>query len=121
MRLVASEWVGANAEFHDIFLERAGIQRLAEAARSARRVFHGQAAWTHSEALSELYALNLEQHREIVNAFKTKAPRVRSLVEEHILDSARLLEQALDQAGYFGGNLSPLARRVSWAADRSAT
>jgi DNA-binding GntR family transcriptional regulator len=120
MRLVASEWVRSNADFHDIFLDRAGVQRLSDAARSARRVFHGQAAWTHSDALSELYALNLEQHRQIANAFKAKDPRVRSLVEEHILDSARLLEQALDQAGYFGGNLSPLARRVSWAADRAS-
>jgi DNA-binding GntR family transcriptional regulator len=114
LRALASEWVHANEELHDVYLDAAGVAKLSEAARNARRVFHGQAVWSLSPELNELYALNVEQHRSIVEAFTTRSPRVRKLVEEHILDSGRLLERALEQAGY--GTTTRLASRVSWTA-----
>jgi DNA-binding GntR family transcriptional regulator len=112
-RSVASDWVLANDDFHDVYINASGVQKLADAARTARRVFHGQAAWSASNELNELYESNLEQHREIVDAFRGRDPRVRDVVETHILDSGRLLERALDDAGY--GSAS-IGRRVSWAA-----
>jgi DNA-binding GntR family transcriptional regulator len=109
---LAAEWVRANGEFHDVYLVAAGVGRLADAARSARRVFHGQAVWSPSAELNELYSLNLEQHRAIREAFVGRDPDVRRLVEAHILDSGRLLERALEHAGY--GTIPQFAHRVSW-------
>lgn len=109
---LAAEWVRANGEFHDVYLEAAGVKKLAEAAQSARRVFHGQAVWSPSAELNELYSLNLEQHRAIREAFAERSPGVRELVQTHILDSGRLLELALEQAGY--GTIPQFGRRVSW-------
>jgi DNA-binding GntR family transcriptional regulator len=109
---LAAEWVRANGEFHDVYLDAAGVRKLAEAAQSARRVFHGQAVWSPSAELNELYALNLEQHRAILDSFVERDPDVRRLVEAHILDSARLLERALEHAGY--GTIPQFGRRVSW-------
>lgn len=109
---LAAKWVHANGEFHDVYLHAAGVAKLTEAAQSARRVFHGQAVWSPSMELNELYALNLEQHRAIVEAFAERDPNVRHLVEAHILDSARLLERALEHAGY--GTIPQFGRRVSW-------
>jgi DNA-binding GntR family transcriptional regulator len=113
-RAIASDWVLANDAFHDIYVDASGVGRLAEAARAARRVFHGQAAWSASTELNELYESNLEQHREIVEAFRCHNPDVRALVEQHILDSARLLERALGDAGY--GSPASIGTRVSWAS-----
>lgn len=111
LRPTASRWITANAVFHDVYLKAANVPKLLHAAQNARRVFFGQAAWPHNQDLDELYALNLDQHRAILNAFSRRSPAVRELVEGHILDSGRLLESALDQAGYGRGILS---RRVSW-------
>jgi DNA-binding GntR family transcriptional regulator len=47
-RAIAADWVHANEEFHDVFLKEAGVTKLADAARAARRVFHGQAVWSPS-------------------------------------------------------------------------
>jgi len=109
---LAAEWVRANGDFHDVYLEAAGVKKLAEAARSARRVFHGQAVWSLSAELDELYSLNLEQHRAIREAFADRNPAVRELVQTHILDSGRLLERALEHAGY--GTIPQFGQRVSW-------
>lgn len=109
---LAAEWVRANSEFHDVYLRAAGVEKLAGAASSARRVFHGQALWSPSTELNELYSLNLEQHRAITEAFAERSPVVRELVETHILDSGRLLERALEHAGY--GRIPQFGRRVSW-------
>ena len=109
---LAAEWVRANSEFHDVYLEAAGVRKLAEAAQSARRVFHGQAVWSPSAELNEFYSLNLEQHRAIREAFAERSTAVRELIETHILDSGRLLELALEQAGY--GTIPQFGQRVSW-------
>lgn len=109
---LAAEWVRANSDFHDVYLDAAGVEKLAEAAKSARRVFHGQAVWSPSAELSELYSLNLEQHRAIREALAARDPAVRPLVETHILDSGRLLERALEHAGY--GTIPQFGQRVSW-------
>jgi DNA-binding GntR family transcriptional regulator len=122
-REIATQWVFANDEFHDVFIEAAGVGKLADAARAARRVFHGQAAWSTSAELTELYESNLDQHAAIVAAFHDRSSTARDLVEHHILDSARLLERALEDAGY--GSAGSIGRRVSWASTspipRSAT
>jgi DNA-binding GntR family transcriptional regulator len=116
-RAVAANWVRANEDFHDVYLEACGVRRLADAARSARRVFHGQAVWAPGAVLNELYSLNLKQHRQIREAFAARSAKVRRLVERHILDSGRLLERAMDEAGY--GEAGRLGRRVSWLATSS--
>jgi DNA-binding GntR family transcriptional regulator len=113
VRAIAADWVQANNDFHDVYLQAGGVQKLLEAARDARRVFHGQALWSATPDINRLYSTNVEQHRAIVDAFDTRSPRVRRLVEKHILDSGALLERVLTHAGdaarhRFGG-------RVSWA------
>ena len=119
VRPVATEWVQANEQFHDVYLNACGVSKLAEAARNARRVFHGQALWSPSPELSELYSLNLEQHRGIMEAFANRDQTVRGLVETHILASGRLLERALEQVGY--GRQTDLVHRVSWSGGVSST
>jgi len=111
-RALAAEWVRANEAIHDVFLDAAGAAQLAAAARRTRRVFHGQAVWSSSGELSDHYTRNVEQHAEIVQAFATGDPLVRELVERHVLDSGRLLDEALDDAGY--GRRKWLGERVSW-------
>lgn len=112
MRSLTAEWVQANDMFHDVYIDAAGVQKLAEAARSARRVFRGQAVWSPGAELNGLYTLNLEQHEQIIEAFTRRSDDTRLIVEKHILDSARLLERALAYAGY--DSRSDLSRRVSW-------
>jgi DNA-binding GntR family transcriptional regulator len=112
LRPIASEWVRANDAFHDVFLNAAGARLLAQTAQNARRVFPGQALWWTAD-LDELYAANLAQHRAIVEAFETKSPHVRVLVEEHIFESGRLLESALAEAK---SSRREFGRRVSWAS-----
>jgi DNA-binding GntR family transcriptional regulator len=109
---LATNWVRANDDFHDVYLHAAGVGKLTEAAQRARRVFYGQAVWSPSAELNELYALNLEQHRAITQAFADRSRKVRRLVEAHILDSGRLLERALEHAGY--GTIPQFGQRVSW-------
>jgi DNA-binding GntR family transcriptional regulator len=109
---LAAEWVRANSEFHDVYLNGCGVPKLAEAAKNAR-VYTGQPAWSHSAELDEQFALNVEQHREIAEAFAARSTKVRRLVQEHILSSAELLQRSLEQAN---GASSGLASRVSWAA-----
>ncbi len=113
VRAIASDWVHANEQFHDVYLRVCGVGKLSDEARKARRVFHGQALWSPSAELSKLYSLNIAQHERIVTAFEARSGKVRKLVEQHILDSGRLLEQALEQVGY--GRFSDLASRVSWS------
>jgi DNA-binding GntR family transcriptional regulator len=113
LRFVASEWVHANDAFHDVYLNAANVPKLADEARNARRVFHGQALWAPTHELDRLYTLNLRQHREIVEAFSARSTRVRSLVERHILDSATLLERSLEHSRH--GTRFELRNRVSWS------
>ena len=118
LRALASEWVHANEELHDVFLDAAGVPQLAEAARKARRVFHGQAVWSSSPEVDELYEHDLQQHRAIVAAFADHDPEVRFLVERHVLDSVRILELALEEAGF--GRRHLFSQRVSWLVGTAA-
>jgi DNA-binding GntR family transcriptional regulator len=95
-----------------VFLDAAGVPHLADAARKARRVFHGQAVWSSSAEVDELYERDLQQHRAIVEAFAARDPEVRALVERHVLDSVQILELALDEAGF--GRRRLFSQRVSW-------
>jgi DNA-binding GntR family transcriptional regulator len=113
-RVLASEWVEANDAFHDVFLNASGVVRLAEAARTVRGAFRYQAVfWVPGVEFAELHVPNVEQHREILEAFEQRSSKVRELVQDHILDSRRILEAALedwdpDHVGQFG-------QRASWA------
>jgi DNA-binding GntR family transcriptional regulator len=111
LRAIAFEWVGANDAFHDVFLNAAGARLVADTARSARRVFPGQARWWTAD-LDELYAANLAQHRAIVKAFEARSSEVRALIESHIFESGQLLEKALAAAQ---SSRSTFRERVSWA------
>jgi DNA-binding GntR family transcriptional regulator len=110
---ILGHWRAANWRFHDVYLRASGARKLAEEADRVRRVFPGQALWPATAELDELYSLSLEQHREILTAFEHRSTRVRRLVEQHILDSARILERALGRVGY--GRYTELASRVSWS------
>jgi DNA-binding GntR family transcriptional regulator len=113
-RTTAAEWVAANADFHDVYLDRCGVAKLADEARAARRVFHGQALWSPNPELDRLYSLNLSQHDAIMDAFESRSTRVRGLVERHILDSGELLERALQHSGYRRD--AGLGARASWSS-----
>jgi DNA-binding GntR family transcriptional regulator len=112
-RAVAFEWVRANDAFHDVFLNAAGARLVADTARSARRVFPGQAQWWTAD-LDELYTANLAQHRAIVEAFEEGSHHVRALVERHIFESGELLERALAEAQ---SSRSTFRERVSWSGE----
>lgn len=111
VRSLASEWVRANDAFHDIFLGAAGAELLAQNARSARRVFPGQARWWTAD-LDQLYEANVAQHRAIMEAFEARSSEVRALVEIHIFESGELLERALAEAH---SSQVSFRERVSWA------
>lgn len=113
VRMIAADWVQANNDFHDVYLQACGVTKLLDAARDARRVFHGQALWVATPDITRLYTTNVEQHRAIVDAFEARSPRVRRLVERHILDSGALLERVLSQASAAAGG--KFRGRVSWA------
>jgi DNA-binding GntR family transcriptional regulator len=117
LRSIASEWVRANDAFHDVFLNATGTELLPATARNARRVFPGQALWWTAD-LDELYTANVEQHRAIVDAFESRSTNVRTLVEEHIFESGRLLERALAEAK---STRRELGQRVSWADSAAMT
>jgi DNA-binding GntR family transcriptional regulator len=117
VRSILDDWRSANWRFHDVYLSGCGVAKLAETADKVRRVFPGGAMlWPATPELDELYSLSLDQHREIMVAFEQRSTRVRKLVERHILDSARILERALDRVGY--GRYSELASRLSWSPAR---
>jgi DNA-binding GntR family transcriptional regulator len=96
---LTSEWVRANHHFHDVILEAAGSPLLERMAKSVRRVFHGQIVWSDAPEVSALYDANLAQHRAMREAFEARDPGVRALAHEHVLESGKLLDHLLDQAG----------------------
>jgi DNA-binding GntR family transcriptional regulator len=97
-RYLTADWVRANDAFHDVFLQAAGAPLLWRMAKSVRRVFHGQAAWSASPEIDALYKANLTEHQAIREAFERKDDEVRRHVSKHVLNSGVLLERHLDQA-----------------------
>ena len=97
-RYLTGEWVRANDAFHNVYLEAARAPLLERMAMSVRRVFQGQAVWSPSPEIDELYRANLTEHRAIREGFERRDPEVRTLVADHISNSSVLLERVLDQA-----------------------
>jgi hypothetical protein len=62
--------------------------------------------------LDELYAADPRPTQGVVEAFETQSQNVRRLVEEHIFESGRLLERALEEAERAR---SDFRRRFFWA------
>ncbi len=113
VRQRTADWVRANDEFHDIPLRAAGVPLLERMAKSVRRVFHGQPLWSSSRHIDALYESNLRRHRAIREAFAVRSHDVRRLVTEHVIESGKLLDQVLEEAGSERYRLL-LSGRVSW-------
>lgn len=92
-------WVAANDRFHGIIIGAAGMPLLEELIGGLRRAFSGEAGWAEGSAADALYETNLRQHAAIRAAFHARnAAAARTLMEDHILDSWRLLQAILDEA-----------------------
>ncbi len=95
-RLLA-DWMHANHAFHDVIYEAAAAPLLERVAKSARRTFVSQTAWTARAELDELYKKNELQHRAIREAIAAgSAVGAGRLAREHVLSSGRLIESMLD-------------------------
>jgi DNA-binding GntR family transcriptional regulator len=109
-------WMAANHAFHDVIYEVAGLPRVEQLAKSARRTFIGEHVWSARGELDELFARNDMQHRAIREALAAgSAEGARTLAREHVMSSGRLMEAALDLA-------AAKARPADWLAsgDRPA-
>ncbi|MGH3996244.1 MAG: GntR family transcriptional regulator [Pseudonocardiaceae bacterium] len=92
-------WVAANERFHSAIMHGAEAPLIERLVSSVRRVFSGEALWASGSAVDELYRTNIEQHEAIRQALRVgSAAAARVLVQEHILDSWRLLQAVLDEA-----------------------
>ena len=106
-------WMAANHAFHDVIYEVAGLPRVEQLAKSARRTFIGEHVWSARGELDHLFARNDLQHRAIREALAAgSAEGARTLAREHVLSSGRLMEAALDLA-------AARTRPPDWLSERS--
>ena len=95
----AVEWVRANDCFHDIIIEAAAMPVLEGLISDTRRTFSGEASWAEGSAADTLYEVNLRQHDAILAALRAgSADAARLLMEDHILDSWRLLDSVVRES-----------------------
>jgi DNA-binding GntR family transcriptional regulator len=85
--------VRANHAFHDVIYRIADVSMVEQIAKSARRTFAGQGAWSPGDAsVDELYERNVQQHRAIREAVAAgSGPGARALARDHVLSSFELL------------------------------
>jgi DNA-binding GntR family transcriptional regulator len=103
-------WMAANHAFHDVIYSVAGLPRVEQLAKSARRTFIGEHVWSARGELDELFVKNEMQHRAIREALAAgSSDGARTLAREHVMSSGRLMEAALDLA-------AAKARPVDWLA-----
>jgi DNA-binding GntR family transcriptional regulator len=96
---LAVEWMHANYAFHDVIYDIAGLPRVEQLAKGARRTFLGGRFLSARAELDELFARNDMQHLAIRDALAAgSADGARSLARDHVLSSGRLIEAALDLA-----------------------
>jgi DNA-binding GntR family transcriptional regulator len=100
-RRLTAEWVRANHRFHDVIYRVAAAPILERLAKDSRRTVSGPAVWASSDStLDDLFEQNDEQHSAIRHAIGAgSGTGAGALAREHVLDSLRLLEVILDQAG----------------------
>jgi DNA-binding GntR family transcriptional regulator len=92
------EWVSANDRFHTVIIRAADLPVIERLISGLRRVFSGEATWSHGSAADELYETNLRQHAAIRGALVARnGTASRHLMEDHIRDSWRLLQAVLDE------------------------
>ncbi len=93
-------WIAANERFHNAIIDAAGAPLIARLITSLRRVFSGESLWEPGSAADTLYVTNLRQHDAIRHALAAgNGHAARVLVADHVMDSWRLLQAVLDDAG----------------------
>ncbi len=93
------EWVASNERFHTVIMRGANAPLIERLVSHVRRVFSGEGLWASGSAVDELYQANIQQHeaiRQVLIAGSGAAARI--LVQEHIMESWRLLQAVLDEA-----------------------
>lgn len=91
-------WVAANDRFHTAIIQAAGLALFERLIASLRRVFSGEALWSPGSPADTLYETNLMQHEAIRQALAVRnGQAARLLVQDHIMDSWRLLQVVLDE------------------------
>ncbi|MDQ3865556.1 MAG: GntR family transcriptional regulator [Actinomycetota bacterium] len=97
---LTSAWVRGNHAFHDVIYRIAAAPMVERIAKSARRTFSGSAVWNAGSLdVSELFELNVRQHRAISEAVAAgSGAGARALAREHVLSSFHLLETVLRES-----------------------
>lgn len=96
--LASFAWVAANDRFHHAIIAASGATLIDRLITSLRRVFSGEALWSPGSAADSLYETNLRQHDAIRHALAARnGAAARILIQDHILDSWRLLQAVLDE------------------------
>ncbi|MEU8362464.1 GntR family transcriptional regulator [Nonomuraea sp. NPDC048882] len=91
-------WIAANEDFHTTIIRAAGAPLFERLIAGLRRVFSGEALWAPGSPADRLYEINLRQHEAIRQALAVRnGPAARILVQDHIMDSWRLLQAVLDE------------------------
>lgn len=92
-------WVRANDRFHNIIIRAAGAHLIERQILGLRRVFSGEAGWSPGSAADTLYQANVQQHNAIRHALAARnGSAAKILMQDHIMDSWRLLQTVLDEA-----------------------
>lgn len=91
-------WIAANEDFHTTIIRAAGAPLFERLIAGLRRVFSGEALWAPGSPADRLYETNVRQHEAIRHALAVRnGPAARILVQDHIMDSWRLLQAVLDE------------------------
>jgi DNA-binding GntR family transcriptional regulator len=89
-RIDAATWIAKNSDFHKLFVERAASPSVNELLqRQAQYLSRFWPLGLHAPGVLEV---SFEQHRRIVAlAAEGRGPELRGAVEEHFLDTGRML------------------------------
>jgi DNA-binding GntR family transcriptional regulator len=96
-RSLATEWMRANHNFHDVLYRVADLPYVESVAKAARRTFSGPAVWAPTDdELDRLYARNQDEHRAIRQALLAgSVAGAGELAREHVMHSFELLQTIL--------------------------
>jgi len=92
----------ANEAFHSVIFQTCGNKQLAQLCRSLQGYFPKDYVWRAALPTEEARILNIEEHREIRDAFAERdAARARRAMSAHIIHGGSVLINHLEQHGFW--------------------
>jgi DNA-binding GntR family transcriptional regulator len=92
----------ANEAFHSAIFDACGNEQLAQLCRSLQGYFPKDYVWRAALPTDEARVLNVEEHREIRDAFAARdGARARRAMSEHITHGGTVLINHLEQHGFW--------------------